>query len=254
MHAKHYLRAKAIRWAITRATRVIAVSDQLREFAIRSGALVNNVSVIPNGIDTGVFYPHTDSGIRLKLGIPRHSKIVLSVGFLIERKGHHRTMMAVSALRKQGVDVHLLIIGSAGGEGNFEPELHRLRGELRAAEFIHFLGELAPADVANVMSQCSVLCLASTREGWPNVVNEALACGTPVVASSVGGAVEMLRNPDHGVLVPDLAGDGLSIALARALERSWDRIQIAACGSSRSWQQVASECLAVLHAATGENR
>jgi glycosyltransferase involved in cell wall biosynthesis len=91
------------------------------------------------------------------------------------------------------------------------------------------------------MSAADVFCLASTNEGWPNVVHEALACGAPVVATDVGAVPEMLAGGRYGCVVPVNDPAALEKALAEALQRDWDRAAIAAWGGARSWRQVASE-------------
>jgi glycosyltransferase involved in cell wall biosynthesis len=103
------------------------------------------------------------------------------------------------------------------------------------------------------MSAADVFCLASSREGWPNVVHEALACGAPAVATDVGGIQDMLPSPEHGIIVPAGNHAELTMALGRALSRQWDRGRIAAWGKSRSWTEVAAETADVLReAASGQ--
>jgi teichuronic acid biosynthesis glycosyltransferase TuaC len=75
------------------------------------------------------------------------------------------------------------------------------------------------------------------------VVHEALACGTPVVATDVGSVPELLPSPAYGIIVPPNDTAGLSAGLERALDAEWDRAAIAGWGASRSWRQVAAEVL-----------
>jgi glycosyltransferase involved in cell wall biosynthesis len=91
------------------------------------------------------------------------------------------------------------------------------------------------------MSAADVFCLASTREGWPNVVHEALACGTPVVATDVGAVPDLIPEPCYGLVVPVNDEAALEAALQTALHKDWDRPRIAAWGQRRSWEQVARE-------------
>jgi glycosyltransferase involved in cell wall biosynthesis len=104
------------------------------------------------------------------------------------------------------------------------------------------------------MSAANLVCLASTREGWPNVVNEALACGSPVVAMDVGGVPDMITSDRYGFIVPVDNQGALENALARALACNWDRRAIAEWGMSRSWEQVAVEVLNVLREAVNDKR
>jgi glycosyltransferase involved in cell wall biosynthesis len=93
------------------------------------------------------------------------------------------------------------------------------------------------------MAAADLFCLASSREGWPNVVNESLACGLPVVATDVGAIPEMIPSEQYGLIVPPDNAVALQNALREALGRNWDRSAIADWGQSRSWAQVAREVL-----------
>jgi teichuronic acid biosynthesis glycosyltransferase TuaC len=239
MHGRYRFRRMAMRWALRRAARVIAVSEALREYAISLGVEPSRIRTIPNGVDTVVFHPHPRPEAR---GAPKQ---ILSAGYLIERKGHHHAIRATAALRARGVDCELQVAGGPGREGRFEDQLRRLVAELGLESAIHFLGVVPPARLAELMSAADVVLLPSSREGWPNVVNEALACGTPVVATNVGGVPDLIPSGEFGYVVP--AGDqsALENALERALGRDWDREAIARWGASRSWDKVAAEVAAL---------
>jgi glycosyltransferase involved in cell wall biosynthesis len=93
------------------------------------------------------------------------------------------------------------------------------------------------------MSAADVFCLASSREGWPNVVHEALACGTPAVATDVGAVPEIISSSRIGLVVPPGDVRALTAALRLALDTHWDRDVISARAHSRSWEQAARETL-----------
>lgn len=240
-HARHRARRLLLRWALRRATRVFAVSDNLRQLAVSLGADPARCFTIPNGIDSTLFYPRDRQQARGELGIPPDAPVIFSAGHLIEVKGHHLSLQALGKLRRQGCPARLYIAGGAGYGTNMEGELLRLRSELGLQDAVTLLGETPPGKMPLWFSAADVYCLFSRREGWPNVVNEALACGTPVVAAGVGAIAEMLPSPDYGAIVP--AGDvaALAQALHSALGRHWNREAIAAWGQSRSWPRVARE-------------
>ena len=243
MHAEHPRRRKLMAWSLRKASRVIAVSERLRRFALQLGVESERAKTIVNGIDPTLFYPRDRARCRREHGLPAEARIVLSAGSLIERKGHHHVARAVAALRRLGVDAHLVIAGGAGREGRYEGELRRLIAELDLAERVHLLGEVSPQTLAEVMSASDIQCLASTREGWPNVVHEAMACGTPVVATDVGAVADMIPSPKYGSVVP--VGDSLALerAIQHALAREWDRRSISALAHSRTWECVACDVL-----------
>ncbi len=235
----------ALRWSLRRAARVIAVSENLRRFAIELGVDPSRAVTIPNGIEVGDFYPRDRAAARARLGIPPGALVVLSAGSLCERKGHHRVARALADL----AGVRLVVAGGPAREGNYEPDIRRAVSEARLDDRVHFTGHVDAAALAELMSAADVFCLASSREGWPNVVHEAMACGAPVVATAVGGLPEMIPSSDYGEVVPAADPVALAAALHRALTRSWDRDRIRALAHSRSWEQVAREVVSELSAA-----
>lgn len=253
MHAQSRGRRRWIRWALRRATQVITVAENLRRFAIANGVEESRVRTIPNGVDVELFYPRPYAETRERLGIPRDRPAIVSAGFLIERKGHHRVIRALSDMRRSGSKAELWIVGGPGREGQFEKELHSEVRHHALESAVHFTGNVKPAVLAEYMSAADVVCLASSREGWPNVVHEAQACGAPVVAADVGGVQDMIPGAAYGIVVP--AGDetALTTALRNALTAQWDRGKIAAWGHARTWQRVAAETAEVLSLAARSN-
>lgn len=252
LHGQYRLRRTLMRWALRRANRVIPVSEELRRFAITLGADPARVITIPNGIDTGIFHPRNREMCRTEFGIPPGTRLVVSVGNLSELKGHHRTIRAVGSLADRGCNVQLWIAGGRGRAGDYEPVLRREMADLKLEDRVRLVGHLDREAVAKLVSAADVFCLASEREGWPNVVHEALACGTPVVATRVGGVPEMIPSEQYGIVVPPGDQDALTAALEKALTRTWDREASAALGQARSWQQVATEVVRQMELACRE--
>jgi teichuronic acid biosynthesis glycosyltransferase TuaC len=244
LHAKSFFRGMALRRAIKHADGVVTVSSPLRDFALSCGTPPERVRVIPNGIDASIFHPRDSSEIRGRLEISGGIPLILSVGYLIERKGHHRVMRAARILLDEGFELFLAVVGAAGAEGDFRSELVRLRDELHLENNMRFINALPQPVLAELMSDAEVLCLASTREGWPNVVNEAMACGTPVVATDIGGVRDMIPSEDYGRIVAPNDQEALNRALGWALKKEFDRGRIARLGMSRSWSHVAAEVYA----------
>jgi teichuronic acid biosynthesis glycosyltransferase TuaC len=245
-HSKHFLRGAAIRWAIRKAAHVITVSDRLRKVAIACGADPDRTTTVPNGIDSSIYYPRKQRDILSRFSIPEHVPLILSAGHLIELKGHHRVIRSLRTLVEAGSPAHLVIAGGPGSRRSFEPSLRTLVADLRLEDRVHFTGHVPPESLAQLMSAAAVFVLASSREGWPNVVNEALACGTPVVATDVGAVPEMLPSMEYGFVVPVNDQPRLERALLDALNWRWNRNHIAAWGASRSWDQVAADALQCL--------
>jgi glycosyltransferase involved in cell wall biosynthesis len=254
LHARYPLRRALLRWALRRASRVITVSEQLRRFAVDLGVDAGKTRTIPNGIDANRFFPRDRAEARRKHQLAPGQRIVLSAGHLIELKGHHYTIRAVKGLMAQGIPTQLLIAGGAPGPGvpSYERQLRRLIDDLGAAGFVRLLGHVNAETLSELMAAADVFCLASSREGWPNVVHEALACGAPVVATEVGAVPELLCRSEYGLIVPQRNPAALENALREALLTHWNGSEISAWAHSRSWEQVARDAVEELRQVVSE--
>jgi teichuronic acid biosynthesis glycosyltransferase TuaC len=236
-----------LRWTLRNAAAVIAVSGDLKNKMLELGVPETKIQVISNGVDVERFQPQEQRAARQRLGIPEEGAVLLSVGSLIESKGHHLVIAAMAELGSKWPELRLYIVG----EGVYRPQLEDLIREKQLQGRIFLRGNRSNAELATWFSAASLSCLMSSREGWPNVVSESLACGTPVLATRVGGIPEILISPELGQMVsrdvPSIA-DGLDSALAR----SWNRQEIANYGRSRSWDAVSGEVAALLEAKTGQ--
>ena len=230
-------------WAIRRADRVIAVSQGLRDLAVDLGADPAVVKVIPNGIHADVFHPRDRAACRRKHGISGVDRVILCAGDLAQLKGHHRAIQALKILADEGRSAQLLIAGGTGRSGRYAADLREQVAAGGLGDRVRFLGEVAQEHLAELMCAVDIFCLASSSEGWPNVVNEALACGTPVVATDVGAVRQMIRSDRYGLIVPVDDPVALAGAWTSALTRDWSHEAIAAWGMARSWQHVAAEVL-----------
>ncbi|MFH1071698.1 MAG: glycosyltransferase, partial [Candidatus Glassbacteria bacterium] len=117
-----------------------------------------------------------------------------------------------------------------GPDCGFENELRRRIAGYGLAGKILFTGALPPEEIPALMRAADVFCLPSWREGWPNTVVEALACGLPVVATGVGGIPEMIREGENGLLVPLRDAWKLTDGLRKAITKDWipERIPVTA--------------------------
>jgi PST family polysaccharide transporter len=239
-------------WALRRADRVIAVSEGLRGLAIDLGADPRRVKIVPNGINADMFFRRDRVQCRSRHSIDAADLVLLTAGDLAELKGHHRVIAAVKALNERGVRAKLLIAGGIGRSGRYAGTLRQEVTASKLEDQVTFLGEVGQNALAELMSAADVFCLASSTEGWPNVVNEALACGTPVVATDVGAVRQMVDSRRYGFVVPVHDGEALADALHEALTRRWDHDAIADRGNSRSWAHVAEDVLVEMRAVVAE--
>jgi glycosyltransferase involved in cell wall biosynthesis len=114
---------------------------------------------------------------------------------------------------------------------------------------VRFTGSIPQESLPAWYSAADVLVLASTREGWPNVLLEAMACGTPVVASHVGGTPEIVTSPAVGHLVAPDDQAGFDAAIAHRLQHPADRAAVRAHAGGMSWAQTSQGQLALFREA-----
>jgi teichuronic acid biosynthesis glycosyltransferase TuaC len=225
-----------IRWSLERAAGIITVSSALKDAVLQLGASPDRVRVIPNGVDLGRFYPIDRSEARRTLRLPGDARIIVSVGGLAAHKGFLSLVRAVATLVPRIPELKLYIVG----EGPLRKELEQEARTLVVESNVQLVGSCNNDRLVQWYNAADLMCLASTREGLPNVVLESLACGTPLVATRVGGIPEVITSPQLGVLVgPDL--DSLVAGLETALRTTWDREELARAGRSRTWETVAEE-------------
>jgi glycosyltransferase involved in cell wall biosynthesis len=218
---------RLVRWAAARAAGVATVSLALRERLIDLGVPGSRVQVLRNGVDLKLFAPQDRAVARRELGLNADGPIVLSVGSLIPVKAVDLVVRAVSALAK----ATLVIVG----DGPKRPALQRLARDLSLEQRVRFLGSMAPARLASAYNAADVLVLASVREGFPNVLLEALACGTPVVATAVGGMPEIVREPAAGRLVQERTPEAIAAALRAVLADPPARAAVRAYAERFAW-------------------
>ncbi|MBV7299738.1 glycosyltransferase family 4 protein [Enterovibrio paralichthyis] len=209
---------KAIQTVLQKSGHNMAVCEALRQTMIALGAAPNSVTTLRNGVDLTLF-PFADTAkqadLRQQLKLPSHQPVVLSVGHLIERKGHHLVIDAM----KNVPDAVLVIAGS----GPEEKALHKQVHNNGLASRISFVGSVSQKELAQYYGAANALVLASSREGWANVLLESMACGTPVVASNIWGTPEVVRTADAGLLVertPEAIAAGMNALLTSPPLRS----------------------------------
>lgn len=230
--------------AIRKAQRVTVVSAALQEFIRQYDIGGTPIDVIPNGVDAEIFWPRDKSACAAELGISPRSKSILFVGQLLEVKGVIYLLEAIDSLIRSGEDVSAYLVGEGPGRLEYEAEVAR-RG---LSGRVTLVGNRPHDEIAVWMGACDVFCLPSIREGFPNVVLEALFSGRPVVASRTGGIPEMV-NGRNGLLVEPRNATALADALKSALDRTWDAVAILQSVSHLSWERAAQSYLQSLRAA-----
>lgn len=224
------LRRRQIGWALRHADGVVAVSRALADKAVALGARPASTTVIYNGVDGALFAPGSRAEARQRLGLPADTPFVLYVGNLKASKGCLDLIDAFPALRRAQPRARLAYVGS----GPCRAELLQRAAAHGCSDSVHLPGTVAHRQLGDWFRAADVLCLPSHNEGVPNVVLEAMASGTPVVATRVGGIPEVV--PDYaGMLVPPHDVVALADALIAAAARTWDTARIADHAGAFRW-------------------
>lgn len=179
----------------------------------------SRITVIPNGIDPSRLARGAGGALRAALGVPAGAPVIAILGRLTPDKGHRDALAAFALVRSRLPAARLLIVGS----GKLEGELKREAQALFPEGAVLFTGHVD--DVGAAIEAAGVVLVTSLREGMPHVVLEAMALGTPVVATAVAGIPELVEHGRSGLLTPpaapgDAAAAVLSVLTDRGLARS----------------------------------
>ncbi len=186
--ASHPIPRGWIRWAARRAAGLVTVSSGLKRRLVALGAPAPRVRVLRNGVDLCRFRPVDRQSLRRSLRL--FGPILLAVGDLVPLKRHRLLVEALVELP----GVNLVIVG----EGPAKGAIAALARRHNLADRVHLLGELPQDRLPEIYSAADLLLLPSEHEGWPNVLLESMACGTPVVVSNIDGVADIVRAPEAG--------------------------------------------------------
>lgn len=174
-----------------KASGLLAVSAALKADMVRLGMDADKIMVHYTGLDQSRFKPRDKAAQKAQLGLT--GPIILCVGTLNERKGQSLLIEALAQLP----DATLLLAGHGPSESHFRA----LAAKFAVSDRVNFLGNIPHDELPIYFAAADIMALVSESEGLANAWVEALACGTPVVSSNVGGAPELIRSPDAGRIV-----------------------------------------------------
>jgi glycosyltransferase involved in cell wall biosynthesis len=216
-----------IRWAARHAAGIITVARALKDDLVRVGVPAERIEVLRNGVDLQLFWPIEREAARRRLEVSRTT--LLSVGHLIPRKAHDLVIQALRWLP----EMDLIVIGDGPERG----ALGALARESGVGERVRFVGALAQEELRSYYGAADALVLASSREGWANVLLESMACGTPVVASRIGGTPEVVSTPEAGVLMAQRTPEAVAEAVQHLFARYPDRGATRRYAEKFSWDE-----------------
>ncbi len=219
--------AQITRKTLTACDHIIAVGRSLAQATVQLGVSSQCIEVLPDGVDVTRYSPSTD-----------RAPVILFVGSLIERKGIRYLLEAWSQIASGYSHMQLVLIG----EGSQRKELEQFTRSLGLAGRVQFLGAQPPAQVAEWMRRAQLFVLPSVEEGLGVVLLEALASGTPCVATDVGGIPDVVT-PDVGVLVPPRNPEALADAIQSILSHQEHWGELSAHARQRAVEQYSWEVI-----------
>lgn len=237
MAERHAAVGGVARWALHRAAVITACSDDLRVRAHALGADPSRSVTIPYGVNADRFRPDatTRTATRARWGVPEQAELIFSAGRFVKKKGFEYLIDAFAALRARRPKLWLVL---AGG-GDLDAELRDRLSRLGVSSQAVLPGVLSQDDVARGLAAADLVVVPSVRDdagnvdGLPNVVMEALASATPLVATSAGGIGSVVNHGVTGLLVAERDVAGLASAIDRVLS---DRAMAAQLGEhARRW-------------------
>ncbi len=199
-------------WVIRRSDVVAPVSGQLRDILLDLGTPEDRCRVPRRGVDLEMFYPEPRE--------PTDEIKIIYLGAVIRKKGLQDLL---TALTDRAFSNTRLIIAGSGVDA---PELMELSERLQLNDRVNWMGAQSPENAARLVRGSDILCLPSYTEGRPNVINEAMASGVPVVATRVGGIPEMVQEGETGLLYDPGHVPGLRQCLSTLVENPALRAQM----------------------------
>jgi len=225
---------RALLGAARQAPLMTVVCQALKDELVRLGVPASRMRVVLHGVDLHLFRPPADrAALRDSLGMA--GPTLLSVGHLIDRKGHDIAIRAMPDLPG-----HTLLIV---GDGPREAALRQLACDLGLGGRVRFLGHVDQARLPALMGAADVLVNCSDREGIANVLIEAMACGTPVAATAVWGSPEAVTIPAAGVLLRERSAAALVDGVCALQTAPPDRAATRRHAETFTWERTAAEHL-----------
>ncbi|MDI6735723.1 MAG: glycosyltransferase family 4 protein [bacterium] len=232
-----YFKYPVIRFLNTYASKnadgIITVASSLKDKLIEAGVPGEKITVILNGLDTNKFHHLPKNEMRKELNLPLDRQILLSIGNLIEIKGFHYLIKAISEIKKRGTPLLSIIIG----EGEYKKLLQKLIDDLGLGSYVWLIGSKLKDELPKWYNAADLFCLSSLSEGCPLVLLESLSCGTPVVATDVGGCSEII-SPDSGILVKPGDITELMNGILKGFETKWDMDKVINTVERNRWERV----------------
>ncbi len=206
-----------VEYVLNAAEYIITVSNRNLE-CINRLSVKTPVKILPNGFRNDLFYPIDPNECRKTLNLPSDKKIILTVGNLVEVKGHKYLIEAMKEIVKHRKDVLCIIIG----DGKIKSKLKKQIKKVRLESYVKLIGGRSHNEIPIWMNACDTFILPSLSEGNPTVMFECLGCGKPFVGTKVGGIPEIITSEDYGILCEPANSKEFAENILLALDKEWD--------------------------------
>lgn len=240
----------AVRYALRRASHIIAVSDALTRKVSAAGVRGATMHVVPSGADSSLVDSVGKSEAREALGFPADAKIILMASNLVPVKDPLTMLRAFAIVRASERNVVLVVLGT----GELEASLRREILALGLSDAVYLKGRRPREEVPLWLSASDVVSLSSLDEGCPVIALEAFMSGRPFVGTAVGGLPEIVPDESVGLLVEPAEPEALAGALREALRRQWSEEQLVEHGLKFSWETLSVKIEGVYAAARESGR
>jgi D-inositol-3-phosphate glycosyltransferase len=231
---------------------VIATAAEQEQLVKYYQADENKLVIIPPGVDTGRFYPIPPDEAKEVIGVPKDKCMLLFVGRIEPLKGIDVLIRALALIFNSGTfgpcEHHLAIIGGEpvnNGITDMDKEMQRLQSlcqELGIGSLVVFLGKRSQESLPYYYSAAEFVIMPSYYESFGMVALEAMACGTPVIASQVGGLAYLIEDGKTGYMVPEGDPEALAQTLIKLMQNPGLRQQLSrnaiTCARSYDWNVI----------------
>lgn len=232
--------SERIEYVLNSADYVITVSNSNLE-CIKKLDVKTPVKVIPNGFRPDLFYPKNSEECKKILQLPSDKETILTVGNLVEIKGHKYLIEAMNEVVKHRKDVLCIIVGSGKLKNKLEKQIKKLKLE----DHVKLVGGKPHDEIPIWVNAADLFVLPSLRESFGVVQIEAMACGKPVVATYNGGSEEIITSGDYGLLVKPANPEELAEKILIGLDMEWDYEKIFEYAKQFTWENAAKNILEV---------
>lgn len=215
MSLKSKLLRKILIYVLNNCDAITTICGDFKDQMVKLGIKPDKITRISNGIDSE-FKPRDKELIRKRLKLPKDKKIILFVGWLIERKGIRYLVKAISPIIKKHKDTIFLIVG----EGILKEELEKIIEKNNIKKNVFFLGSKNPNEIPYWMNAADIFILPTLSDGRPNTVIEAMACGVPTITTNVPGPSEVVENNKTGLLINSRSAKDIEKSIIKLLENS----------------------------------